>query len=109
MSSENVTCPYCGYENEIDPDWSDFNDWDTYEIECYECEMTFWSTVHTSIELDWDWFKLDCKNWLDHDWSWMAFMWDHTTRICWSCQKHEFERPAKPYPIPEAEQYHFKK
>ena len=105
---QNVTCPYCNYENEIDPDWDNCNDGDTYELECSECEKTFGTTVHTSIELDWEWFKMDCKNDGDHDYSTACtFMGDHTTRVCWSCGRQEVPRPAKPYPIPESEQYHF--
>lgn len=49
MNNE-VTCPYCNYENEIDTsDGEGCEDGVTYELECYECEREF--TYVTSISV----------------------------------------------------------
>ncbi len=43
----NVTCPYCGYDFQDDPE--DYNDGDDIETECPECERVFGYTISISV------------------------------------------------------------
>jgi len=64
---EEVKCPYCGFEQEIDhQDGYGFEEDETYSQECCYCGMTF--AYKTIINFDYEVKKCDCLNRGEHKW-----------------------------------------
>jgi transposase-like protein len=65
--SDDVECPYCGAEQEINhDDGYGYDDGDTHNQECPECGKTF--TYTTSISFSYEVMKADCLNGGEHIW-----------------------------------------
>jgi len=63
--NDDVECPYCGAEQEINhDDGYGYTEDQAYEQECGECEKTF--VFHTSISFYYSVNKADCLNGGEH-------------------------------------------
>lgn len=58
---KDLTCPYCGHEQDVcHDDGQGYEEDVLHEEECYECEKYF--TFHTTIIFHYKEFKADCLN-----------------------------------------------
>ncbi len=80
----NITCPYCGHEQEIcQDDGYGSNQNEIYQTECYECEKTFNFSVEYYCEFT---AFADCKNGGDHEWE---GRWSHDPKTN-ETHRHEY-------------------
>jgi glutaredoxin len=64
---EDVSCPYCGYDQDIDhDDGYGYAENVVHNQECVDCEKTF--TFTTSISYDYEVEKAPCLNGEEHNW-----------------------------------------
>jgi len=49
LTTEEVKCPWCGFENQLSDLYSDLRGPESAEVECYECEKKF--TAHFSVHI----------------------------------------------------------
>jgi hypothetical protein len=86
-----ITCPYCGWEDTDSWESGLDSDGDNTEINCSECEKKFTVTLHIDYSYSSD--GLCIENDDEHNWDYF----DHTTdgkrccgRHCLTCDEYEF-------------------
>lgn len=60
--SLDITCPYCGHKQNLDPEEIEYEDEAVFQTKCEECEKVMNVTVSLSIDLEAD--KCPCQ--LEH-------------------------------------------
>ena len=90
---KDVECPYCGAEQDIDhDDGYGYEEDETYQQECSECEKVFSYT--TSVSYSYEVSKAPCLNGGEHDMSrWYKghSLRDYRYRYCMNCDHREEE------------------
>lgn len=62
----DTTCPYCGYDVEINhDDGQGYEEGTLHRQDCKNCEMTF--TFETTISFSYESYTADCLNGGEHD------------------------------------------
>lgn len=71
---DDVECPYCGEDQEIDhDDGFGYEEGVSHEQECSDCDKTF--VFQTSISFFYEGYKADCLNGSSHEWGKPHLQW----------------------------------
>lgn len=91
---KDLTCPYCGHEQDVNhDDGFGYEEDEAHQVECAECEKKF--IFHTHISFSYHESKANCLNGGPHDfteWSEHHLIGTelaHKTRRCRACEKYE--------------------
>jgi hypothetical protein len=87
----DLQCPYCGADQEVNhDDGAGYDENKLHEQDCRECGKTY--VFETLISVDYTPHKADCLNGAEHILKFRK-SWPHThSRMC--CQDCDYERPA---------------
>jgi hypothetical protein len=91
--TDELVCPYCGYEHSDSWERSDEGD-----FQCFECEKSFVYTSYTSRTFTSH--QAPCLNGGEHDWGNFTNLPECKIRYCRVCDKRDFvnTRPTKEAP-----------